>query len=54
MLMKLITGIDFSKILQLAFAPIFFGQKIQIQTVSRETLRQTLLHNKTACKMFVK
>jgi len=44
--------INFINILRAAFAPIFFHQKLQSQTVIREKLRQTHSYKKVACKMF--
>jgi hypothetical protein len=38
----------------LAFAMIFFCLKLQIQIVSLEKLRKTLLYKKAACKMSMK
>jgi len=43
-----------TNILQAALAPIFFHQKLQIQTVRREKARKILLYKKAACKMLVK
>jgi len=41
-------------ILQAAFALIFFCQKLQSQTVTREKLRKALLYEKVSSKMLVK
>jgi len=41
-------------ILQAAFAPIFFCQNIQSQTVIREKLRKALFHEKGTSKMLTK
>jgi len=46
--------VNFTNILQAAFAPIFFGQKLKSQTVIREKLPKILLYKRDACKMFVK
>jgi len=46
--------VNFTNILQSAFAPILFCQKIQTQTVIREKLRKTLSNGKTAREMYVK
>jgi hypothetical protein len=55
MLMKLTPVVNFINILKAAFAPIFFCQKIQIQTVTREKqLCITLLNEKGVCKMLMK
>ncbi len=46
--------VHFIDILQAAFAPIFFSQKLQRQTLSRENLRTALLFEKGAHKMLLK
>jgi hypothetical protein len=54
MLVKLTPAVNFINILQAAFAPIFFCQKLQSQTVTREKLHNTLLYKKSRKKMLVK
>jgi len=46
--------VNFINILQAAFALLFFCQKIQSQTVSKEKLLKTLLYEKVALKMLMK
>jgi len=45
--------VNFSNILRAAFAKIFFRQKLQIQTLSREKLLKTLLFEKSVHKMLI-
>jgi len=54
MLVKLTTGVNFINILLATFAPIFFGNKIQGQNVTRENLRKALLYEKFVRKMLMK
>jgi len=46
--------VNFINILCAAFAPIFFCQEIQSQTVIRENLLKALLYEKDSCKMLMK
>ncbi len=46
--------VHFIDILRAAFAPIFFSQKLQRQTLIRENLRTVLLYEKGAHKMLMK
>jgi len=46
--------VNFFNILQAAFEPIFFCQKIQRQTVIRENLQKSLSNKKGARKMMMK
>jgi len=48
------TIVNFINILRAAFALIFFCQKIQSQTVTREKLRKALLYEKGARNMLMK
>jgi len=50
MLVKLTAVANLINILQAAFAPIFFQQKSQSQTVSREKLCKTLLYEMASRK----
>ncbi len=43
-------GVNFTKILQAAFAPEFSHQNLQSQTLIREKLCKTLLYEKTTQK----
>jgi len=53
-LVKLTHGFNFINIYQAAFAPIFFSQKIQSQTLIREKLHKKLLYKKGKSKMLMK
>ncbi len=46
-------SVNFINILRADFAPIFFRQKLQCQTVIREKLRKTLFYQKFERKMFM-
>jgi hypothetical protein len=52
-LVKLTPKVNFTNILQAAFVLIFFCQKLQNQTVSREKLHKTLSYKKAARKLLV-
>jgi len=52
--MKLTPVVNIINILQAAFEPIFFHQKIQIQTVIREKVSKALSYIKGAHKMLMK
>jgi len=54
MLVKLITVVNFTNILQAAFALKFLHLKIPSQTVTTEKLRKTLSNQKGERKMLVK
>jgi hypothetical protein len=53
-MMTLISVVNFTKILQAAFAQISFHQNLQSQTVIREKLLKTLSYKKASYKMLVK
>jgi len=53
-LIKFTPVVNFINILQAAFAPLFFCQKIQSQTVISEKLRKTLSYGKCTSKMLMK
>ena len=53
-LMKLTPGVNFTNKLQSAFAPVFFCQKIQNRTISREKLLKIISYEKAVHKMLVK
>ncbi len=48
------TVLNFINILRAAFAPIFFCQKLQNQTVSRENQLKALMYKKGLRKMLMK
>ncbi len=48
------TVVNFTNILHTAFAPIYFCQKLQSQTDSKEKLWRTLSHKKAVHKILVK
>ncbi len=49
-----IAGDDFINILQAAFAPILFHQKLQSQTLTRKSCAKLFHTNKGVCKILMK